>query len=299
MSKSSKGSKTTAPAAAAATPTAAAAAAVQVAPVKASAQVMRATAQVAKAQVKPASGSTNSKSAVAQVAPAVVSVAADSAKSAVGSSGTVPKVLATTTSKRAVLPKRRKRSEEEAKARHRAVERRRVEKINTCIMSIRDEMERLGAVMRKDKASVLNAVHSFLRQYNDKRESVGMHAASQAASGAVNPTKRRDLSGAQARQQSVGGASAGPVAAGGSSVTAGAGTAGPHSQSIVPSGFQGVQNGQQQAWQPLAGAEPSTSTQQQAVASNQGSAEKLASLSHLHTRQTRSTRATRATRSAK
>ena len=299
MSKSSKGPRTTSAAGGAA-----AAAAVQVAPVKASAQVMRATAQVAKAQVKPVSGGANSKSAVAKVAPAVVSVATDGAKRVAASPGDIPKVTA---SKRAVLPKRRKRSEEEAKARHRAVERRRVEKINTCIMSIRDEMERLGAVMRKDKASVLNAVHSFLRQYNDKRESVGVRVANQAGSDAVNPTKKRDVNGAQARQQSVVMA-AGPVAAGRPDTAAG--TAGHHSQSFAPGGFQGVQSGQQQAWQPVAGAEAATSTQQptqlpatrsaqQRAVSSQGSAEKLASLSHLHTRQTRPSRATRATRTAK
>lgn len=122
-------------------------------------------------------------------------------------SGTVVTSLAATTAGAAVaapvkpqfLPKKRKHSVEEAKIRHRAVERRRVLKINTCIAQIKDELEAIGLMVRKDKASILNSVLTFLRDYNQTNKNTsnggpvaangGGNAAAAAASPAVGAPK--------------------------------------------------------------------------------------------------------------
>ena len=99
----------------------------------------------------------------------------DGAGAGVNGNADVPKLPA----------KRRKRSAEEAKARHRAVERRRVLKINASIDAIKIEMEKMGMVMRKDKASVLNSVHQFLQEYNKKHGNVANAASAATAAAAA------------------------------------------------------------------------------------------------------------------
>ena len=73
-------------------------------------------------------------------------------------------------------PKKRKRSAEEAKIRHRAVERRRMLKINTLINEIKTELVTMGHVVRKDKASILQAVLRVLRKNGGNNSSASGNA---------------------------------------------------------------------------------------------------------------------------